>query len=175
MTRRAADVVGVFEQQIADNHAAWRTQVSKQRRKFKEWIGKTVDDVPPEAVRQRIAETWEWVCYLSTIKIDPAKGFDVEHVVRVRDGGVAANRESNMRPALKNAHITKTAREKKEQAQADRRKRKGSGTKAKPKKEMKGPDFEQAEPQSKATKNLDSGKLGQIRANNRGGISRRFA
>jgi 5-methylcytosine-specific restriction endonuclease McrA len=170
----ARDQEGVFERQLAEAHKVWLAKVRSQRRPFKEWVGKTADEEPPEHVRQRIFDTWDRTCYLSTTIIDPAKGFDLEHVVRVKDGGAAANRESNLRPALRNPHIIKTAREKRDQASADRKKRKGAGTKAKPKKKIDGPEFEQTEPQARATKNLDSGKLGELRSLTAGGLARRF-
>ncbi|MDP2358697.1 MAG: hypothetical protein Q8M31_21940 [Beijerinckiaceae bacterium] len=164
----------IFEQQIAANVAAWKAKRKTMGRAVKEWIGKTADAAPPEPIRQRILDTWDCVCYLSEIQIDRAKGFDVEHPVTVKDGGVGANREGNMRPALRDPHILKTAREKRHRAKADRQKRAASGTKAAPKKELNGQEFQASKPQCNASADLEKGKLGEMRALTGGGLARRF-
>lgn len=170
----ARDQEGVFERQIAENVKAWKAKVRASGRPVKEWIGKTADAMPPQRIRDRIRELFDDRCFFSGIEFR-GKPFVLEHLVRIKDGQLAANREGNLRPVLTDAAIIKTAREKKDQAKSDRQKRKGAGTKAKPKKKIDGPDFEEPEPQAKATKNLDSGKLGELRALTGGGLARRFA
>jgi hypothetical protein len=149
--------VSVFEKLLDENHKAWRAQVRQQRRPFKEWIGKTADAVWPEEVRHRVGETWGWKCYLSGAPIDPAGHWDVEHVVRVRDAGAAANRESNMRPVLRMSHREKTRRETKEQARAERKARANAGTKAAPKQEFKSREADVRPDQKKASRKPDPG------------------
>lgn len=78
-------------------------------RSSKEWIGKTADSMPPPRVRLRIFERAGGVCHISGRKIEPGDLWDVEHVVRLADGG--ENRESNLRPALRDKHLVKTAAE----------------------------------------------------------------
>lgn len=149
--------MSIFEKQIAENVAAWTAKRAAMGRPVKEWIGKTAKAMPTERVRHRILETFDSTCYLSGIRIDPAKGFDVEHVVTVRDGGIAANREGNMRPALRDPHILKTAREKKERSRAERKARANSGTKAAPKQEIKTAPAPVRPDQKKASKPPEKG------------------
>ena len=78
-------------------------------RSTKEWIGKTADSMPPLLVRMRIFDRAGGVCHISGRKIMPGELWDVEHVIRLADGG--ENRESNLRPALRDKHLLKTAAE----------------------------------------------------------------
>jgi 5-methylcytosine-specific restriction protein A len=153
MAKAARDQEGVFEAQIAANVAAFRAKVRATGRPFKEWIGKTADAMPPPRIRERIRQLWDDRCFFSEIEFR-GKPFVLEHLVRVKDGQLAANREGNIRPVLADAAIIKTAREKRDQASADRKKRKGAGTKAKPKKKIEGPGFDEAEPQRRASRPL---------------------
>ena len=91
------------------------TKLSKPMgRSIKEWIGRTADSKPPPNVRLRIFDRDGGVCYLSGRKIEPGEPWDADHVIRLEDGG--ENRESNMRPALRDKHREKTARENSEGA-----------------------------------------------------------
>ena len=165
--------MSIFDEQIERAVAEWKAKRRAMGRPVREWVADAADAAVPYRIRQRVLETWDGVCYLSTIRIDPAKGFDVEHVVRVKDGGGAANREGNMRPALRDPHIAKTAREKKEQAEADRRKRAGAGTKTAPTKKIESAPMAKAEPQKKASK--PSERIEQLRSMGMSNIARRFA
>lgn len=101
-----------------------------QGRSVKEWIGKTPDSRPPKAVRLRIFERHNGICHISKKKILPGDEWDVEHIVRLDDGG--ENRESNMAPALKNPHRQKTGQENSRGKKADRAKMKHLGIKDEP-------------------------------------------
>jgi hypothetical protein len=169
------------EQRLAANLAEWRAQRAQIGRPVKEWIGKDAAQEPPERIRHRVAETFGWVCYLSGQPISKAKGFDLEHVVSIREGGAAANRESNLRPAERAAHKDKTRREKKEQALADRKARAAAGTKAAPKQEIKSAPAPVRPPQKGASAKIDEGKVGALRVRDKSGapvfvsaIARRF-
>ena len=120
--------------------SAKKPKISKaQGRSVAEWIGRTPDSRPPEAVRLRIFDRDHGVCYLTGVKIKPGDKWDVEHVKRLEDGG--ENRESNMRPALKAPHLVKTAEENSLGKQADRIRKKHLGIKTPPAKPLEGPGF----------------------------------
>ena len=78
-------------------------------RSTEEWIGANADSKPPTHVRTRIFDRAGGVCHISGRKIMPGELWDLEHVVRLADGG--ENRESNLRPALRDKHLIKTAAE----------------------------------------------------------------
>jgi len=78
-------------------------------RSVKEWIGKTPDTKVPPRVRLRVFDAHGGICYLSGIKIMPGMPWDLEHVIALHAGG--ENRESNLRPALRDKHKVKTAAE----------------------------------------------------------------
>lgn len=72
-----------------------------------EWVGKTPDTAAPARVRLRVFEAHRGVCYLTGRKIMPGDAWDLDHVVALINGG--ENRESNLAPALRQAHRAKTA------------------------------------------------------------------
>lgn len=119
-----------------------------QGRSVAEWIGKTPDSRPPQAVRLRIFDRDHGVCYLTGVKIKPGDKWDVEHPKRLEDGG--ENRESNMRPALKAPHLVKTAEENSLGKQADRIRKKHVGIKTEPAKKLEGPPFAAAPEKDRA-------------------------
>lgn len=86
-------------------------------RTVQEWIGKTPDSKPPPRVRQRILRAANYVCHLTGRTIVGGDAWEADHVIAIVNGG--ANRESNMRPALKHAHKLKTARDVAEKANVD--------------------------------------------------------
>lgn len=165
--------MSIFDQQIAAAVAEWKERRKTIGRNVTEWKGKTADSMPPPSVRQRIFETWGGVCWLSGIIIDPAKGFDLEHVVEIADGKIEANREGCLRPVLRDPHIAKTARLKKQRALADRKAQAAAGIKAAPKHPIKTAPAPVRPPQQKASK--PSERVEQIRALGPVGIARRFA
>lgn len=134
--------------------AEWKDRCAKVRvgRSIPEWRGKKADSKVPDAVRDRVLETWGGACYLSGIII-AGKPWDLEHVIPLAEGG--ENREANLRPALRAPHIIKSAKEKKRQSKADRARRAGNGTKAAPKQKLEGAGFAKAEPQARATKEVE--------------------
>ena len=95
-----------------------------------EWIGRTADSKPPTHVRLRIFERDGGICHISGRKIEPGEPWDLEHVIRLADGG--ENRESNMRPALRDKHREKTARENTEAAPVRARKASHLGARTAP-------------------------------------------
>lgn len=76
-------------------------------RSVDEWIGKTDDDSPPPRVRVRVFERYGGRCHLSGRMIRPGDEWDLDHVTALINGG--ENRESNLAPALRDAHRAKTA------------------------------------------------------------------
>jgi 5-methylcytosine-specific restriction protein A len=96
-----------------------KKKIAKARgRSVAEWIGKTPDSRAPPTVRLRVFDRTKGVCHISKLKIGPKDKWDVEHIRRLDDGG--ENRESNLAPALREAHRKKTAAETKAGRKADR-------------------------------------------------------
>ena len=75
-------------------------------RSVPEWIGSTPDTPIPPRVRLRVFEAHGGVCYLSKRKIRAGEKWQADHVVALINGG--ENRESNLAPALADAHAVKT-------------------------------------------------------------------
>lgn len=76
-------------------------------RSVPEWIGKTDDTPAPPRVRRGIFDAHGGCCYLTGRKIDPVRDiWHLEHVIAIVNGG--QNRESNLAPALVEAHAEKT-------------------------------------------------------------------
>jgi 5-methylcytosine-specific restriction protein A len=94
-------------------------------RSVPEWIGKTPDTKVPARVRLRIFEANGGICHISGRKIGPSDLWDVDHVTPLKDGG--EHRETNMRPAIREAHRIKTAHENADRAIANRKRRKAIG------------------------------------------------
>ncbi|PWE56806.1 HNH endonuclease [Metarhizobium album] len=72
-----------------------------------EWIGKTDDQKVPDRVRQRVFDAHNGICHLTGRKIQPCDVWELEHIHALILGG--QHRESNLAPALKEAHKKKTA------------------------------------------------------------------
>lgn len=73
-----------------------------------EWIAKNDDSKIPDRVKVRILERENFICHLTGAKIDPVRDqFDFDHKVSLILGG--AHRETNLFPALREAHRKKTA------------------------------------------------------------------
>ena len=92
-------------------------------RSIAEWVGKTADSKVPRAVKARVFARYEGRCYLTGRKIRPGEAWDVEHIKPIRSarpGEPHLNCESNLAPALKEAHREKTAAENSAGAKADR-------------------------------------------------------
>lgn len=87
-------------------------------RSVPEWIGKTPDTPAPARVRLRVFEAHGGRCYLSGRKINPGDKWELEHKLALCLGG--ENRESNLAPALADAHKAKTAADVGMKAKADR-------------------------------------------------------
>ena len=83
-----------------------------------EWIGPTPDTPAPTRVRLRVFEAHGGRCYLTGRKIGPGDTWELEHVKPLHLGG--ENRETNLAPALAEAHREKTSREMTAKAKADR-------------------------------------------------------
>lgn len=96
------------------------------KRKVPEWIGKTPDTPTPPRVRLRVFEAHGGKCYLSGRKITPADNWELEHMLALALGG--ENRETNLAPALKDAHRKKTTEDRKIQAKNERVRRKHIGS-----------------------------------------------
>lgn len=140
-------------------------KISKARgRSVKEWVGKTADSKPPQTVRLRVFDRAGGKCHLSGAKIQPGDKWDLDHIIRLEDGG--ENRESNLAPALKAPHIEKTAEETRRGRKADRQRAKHIG--AKPPTKNPIPKREPPPPKEKCKRDSPFSHLGPP------GIARRF-
>ena len=90
-----------------------------------EWIGKTPDSKIPPRVRLRVFEAHNGLCHLTGRKIMPGDKWDMDHVQALCNGG--EHRESNLAPALRDAHRNKTAEDVKLRAKDDRIRKKHLG------------------------------------------------
>lgn len=91
-------------------------------RQVPEWVGKTPDSKPPKHVLARIFRRADGRCHISKRKIQVGEPWEAEHVrpLWAARPGENLNRESNLAPALVDAHAEKTAKEAGEKAKADR-------------------------------------------------------
>lgn len=87
-------------------------------RRVDEWIGASADSPVPSRVRLRVFERAGGICHISGRKIGPGDKWEIDHVIALVNGG--ENRESNLAPALTEAHRAKT-REDVAQKAKDRR------------------------------------------------------
>lgn len=76
-------------------------------RSVPEWIGATPDAAIPARVRLRVFERHGGRCHLSGRLIRAGDQWDCDHVIALINGG--EHRESNLAPALRDAHREKTA------------------------------------------------------------------
>lgn len=74
-----------------------------------EWIGKTPDAKIPPRVQTRVFLAHEGKCHITGRKIQPGEKWDMDHVIALCNGG--ENRESNLAPALQQAHRQKTSQD----------------------------------------------------------------
>lgn len=109
-----------------------------QGRDVVEWRGKTPNAMPPASVRLRILRRHDHKCSLTGIIIADGQQFDLDHKVRIEDGG--ENIESNLQPVLRLPHEVKSAAERKIAAKADRIAKRAHGLNA-PKKKIKSHGF----------------------------------
>lgn len=102
------------------------------RRAVEEWVGRTPDSPAPPHVRLRVFERHHGICHIAKRKIRPGEPWDLEHVIPLADwtGDGHGNRESNMAPALRDKHRSKTAEENTERAIVRRKKAKALGIKS---------------------------------------------
>lgn len=101
-------------------------------RTIAEWIGASADTAIPPRVRLRVFERHGGVCHISGRKIRAGEPWDVEHVTALADWPEDeghGNRETNLRPALRDKHRQKTAAENTSRAGVRRKKAKSLGIK----------------------------------------------
>ena len=91
--------------------------MTRAGRSTTEWKGKTPDSVPPDYVKLRVFQKHGGICHVSGRKITPADKWDADHVIALCNGG--ENRESNLKPALKDKHLEKTKADVAERAETD--------------------------------------------------------
>lgn len=113
-------------------------------RSVPEWIGVTADTKAPTRVRLRVFETHGGRCHLTGRKIQPGEPWELEHVKPLHLGG--ENRESNLAPALVQAHREKSARELTAKAKADRIRAKHLGVWPKTKAPLRSRGFRSTRP-----------------------------
>lgn len=87
-------------------------------RSVPEWIGSSPDAKVPPKVRARVFERAKGICHISKRKIRAGEKWELEHVVPLSMGG--GHRETNLAPALADAHKEKTREEAGVRAKADR-------------------------------------------------------
>ena len=75
-------------------------------RSVPEWIAKHPDEKIPPRVRLRIWEKHHGICHLTGRKIHVGDKWEMDHIVALVNGG--QHRESNLAPALVDAHREKT-------------------------------------------------------------------
>lgn len=120
------------------------TKLPTNGRSVEEWVGKTPDSVPPAHVRLRIFERHGGICHIAKRKIMAGEAWDLEHVKPLWQAlpGENLNRESNLRPALKEKHREKTAEEATMRAKERRMREKHLGIYPKSKRPLKSRGFE---------------------------------
>lgn len=87
-------------------------------RSVPEWVGSSPDAKIPREVRARIFLRDDGICHISKRKIRPGDAWEAEHVTPLWKGG--EHRETNLAPALADAHKLKTAEEAGDRAKAKR-------------------------------------------------------
>jgi 5-methylcytosine-specific restriction protein A len=147
--------------------------ISVHGRKVKEWIGKTLESMPPPSIRARIFDRCDGVCHISKRKIVPGDEWHLDHIKSIRNKG--ENRETNLAVAYGPAHREKTAKENSDGAKADRARIKHIGADEPSDNPIATRKKEPAKPQRSASADLEKGKLGELRALTGGGLARRFA
>ena len=95
------------------------------RRSVPEWIGTTPDTPVPPRVKLRVFEAHGGKCHLTGRKIVPGDKWELDHRVALANGG--KHRESNLAPALSEAHRKKTATDVAQKAKDDRVRKKHLG------------------------------------------------
>ena len=79
-------------------------------RALPEWRGRHPDTPAPPRVRRRVFDAYDGRCYLTGRLIDPVRDvWELEHIIAICNGGL--NVESNLAPALVEAHKEKTKRD----------------------------------------------------------------
>jgi 5-methylcytosine-specific restriction enzyme A len=111
-------------------------------RPVKEWSSDNPAAMPPPAVRLRILRRFESKCALTGILIADGQSFDLDHIVRLEDGG--KNCEANLAPVLRLPHEVKSAAERKRAAKSDRIAKKAHGL-VTPKQTIKSAGFPQVD------------------------------
>ena len=101
--------------------------MSTGKRAVEEWIGSSPDAAIPARVRLRVFEAHGGICALTGRKIMPGDQWDCDHKLALANGG--EHRESNLQPALREAHRKKTAEDVKVKAKIDRVRKKHLGIK----------------------------------------------
>lgn len=90
-----------------------------------EWIGRTDDERPPPRVRARVFAAFNGICQLTGRKIRPGDTWELHHAKALINGG--ENRETNLVPALTDAHREQTKADVAEKAVIARKRAKHLG------------------------------------------------
>lgn len=120
-----------------------------------EWIGATPDTPIPPRVKDRVFIAHGGRCYLSGRKIFPGDAWDAEHVIAIINGG--ENRESNLKPALRDRHREKTAADVAIKSKTYRMRAKNNGTWPKTKNPIRSRGFAKARRLPEVTDETDCG------------------
>ena len=119
------------------------TKLATLGRSVEEWIGATPDTPVPPRVKARVFTRYDGLCYLSGRKIGPGDVWEAEHIKALALGG--ENRESNLAPALVDAHRDKTRDDRQRIAKADRVRAKHLGIYPKSKRPLQSRGFTRKE------------------------------
>lgn len=114
-----------------------------------EWVGKTDDHRAPGKVRQRVKDREGSICHLCATEIQIGQKWDLDHVKALINGG--ENRESNLKPAHRDCHVKKTARDVAEKAKIAAMRGKHTGA-IRPAQKIRSAPFPQSE---KAAKRME--------------------
>lgn len=117
-----------------------------------EWIGKTDDAKVPDHVRLRIFRAHGGRCHITGRKIRPGDDYDLDHIIALINGG--QHRESNLAPALRDAHRAKTSEDVADKAHGDRAALRHFGLRND---DQRPGGFRKAPPQHNATRPLTKG------------------
>lgn len=126
-------------------------KIAKARgRSVDEWSSNNPDAKVPAHVRLRILRRFNNKCAITGIIIADGQDFDLDHKVRLEDGG--EHSEANLQPVLKLPHEVKTAAERKRQAKADRIAKAAHGMRSAPKRPIQSAGFAPSEKQPRIIK-----------------------
>jgi 5-methylcytosine-specific restriction protein A len=101
---------------------------SPTTRTLNEWVGSSPNAKIPARVRVRVFERHSGRCHLTGRRIRAGEAWECDHVIALINGG--EHRETNLAPALSDAHRIKTKSDVREKAKVARIRKRHLGIKA---------------------------------------------